>query len=162
MSNSFVNAEYQQFTGGPYISPGFGALIKFGTVDLFEDHKIYGGFRLSSSTREYFMTYQNLVRRMDKEYTGSRTTSNGFGTGLATNSFKYSIKYPFSEVSSIRATMTVRNDNIVIKSTNDRALNSSNIAEYRGVGKIAFVFDNSRNKMTNIYYGTKFKIFAVK
>ncbi|MBL4667876.1 MAG: PD40 domain-containing protein [Flavobacteriales bacterium] len=164
MSNSFVNGEYQQFTGGPYISPGVGALIKVGTIDLFEDHKIYGGVRLSSSTREYFMTYQNLVRRTDKEYTFSRTTSNGdngFNAfGLSTNSLKYSIKYPFSEVSSIRTTFTARNDNIVVKSTDLIALNASNFREYRGIAKVAFVFDNSRNKMTNIYYGTKFKIFA--
>jgi hypothetical protein len=160
MSNSFVNGEYQQFTGGAYISPGFGALIKFATVDLFEDHKIYGGFRISSSTREYFMTYQNLMKRTDKEYTGSRTTSSGDGVGLTSNSFKYSIKYPFSEVSSVRMTMTVRNDNIVFKSTNDLTLNAPNLSEYRTIGKIAYVFDNSRNKMTNIYYGTKFKVFG--
>lgn len=164
LSNSFVNGEYQQFTGGPYISPGFGALIKFGTIDLFEDHKIYGGVRLSSSTREYFMTYQNLLRRTDKEYTFSRTTSNrdnGFNAfGLSTNSLKYSISYPFSEVASVRTTFTARNDNIVVKSTDINALNASNFREFRAIGKIAFVFDNARNKMTNIYYGTKFKLFA--
>lgn len=164
MSNSFVNGEYQQFTGGPYISPGLGALIKFGTIDLFEDHKVYGGVRISSSTREYFMTYQNLLRRADKEYTFSRTTSNGFDgayeAGLSTNSLKYSLNYPFSEVSSIRTTIAGRNDNIVLKSIDDASLNFPNIAEYRAIGKVAFVFDNSRNKMTNIYYGTKFKLFG--
>ena len=164
LSNSFVNGEYQQFTGGPYISPGIGALIKFATIDLFEDHKIYGGVRLSSATREYFMTYQNLVSRTDKEYTFSRTTSNvsavNAEAGLSTNSFKYSLKYPFSEVSSIRSTITARNDNINIKSTNDFTLNAPNSREYRAIGKLAFVFDNSRNRMTNIYYGTKFKLFA--
>ncbi len=164
MSNSFVNAEYQQFTGGPYVSPGLGALIKFATIDLFEDHKIYGGVRLSSATREYFMTYQNLERRTDKEYTFSRTTSNSNSNvgpvGLSTNSLKYSLKYPFSEVSSIRGTLIGRNDNVVVKSTNEFTLNFGNQREYRAVGKLAFVFDNTRNKMTNIYYGTKFKIFG--
>ncbi|MBL4594486.1 MAG: PD40 domain-containing protein [Flavobacteriales bacterium] len=164
LSNSFVNAEYQQFTGGPYQSPGIGALIKFATIDLFEDHKIYGGIRISSGTREYFMTYQNLLRRTDKEYTFSRTTSNrdnGFNAfGLSTNSLKYSIKYPFSEVTSIRGTLTARNDNITVKSTDINTLNASNLREYRAIGKIAFVFDNTRHKMTNIYYGTKFKLFG--
>ncbi len=164
LSNGFVNGEYQQFTGGPYIGPGVGALIKLGTIDLFEDHKIYGGVRISSDTREYFMTYQNLERRTDKEYTFSRTTSNGTNGfafyGLATNSLKYSLKYPFSEVTSVRGTLTGRNDNIVIKTTDINALNTPNFNEYRGVLKVAFVFDNSRNKMTNIYYGTKFKVFG--
>ncbi len=164
LSNSFVNGEYQQFTGGPYTSPGIGALIKFATIDLFEDKKIYGGVRISSSTREYFMTFQNLLKRTDKEYTFSRTTSNtdnGFvAKGLSTNSLKYSIKYPFSEVTSVRFTITARNDNTIFKSIDINTLKTGNEREYRGIGKIAFVFDNSRNKMTNIYYGTKFKIFG--
>ncbi|PCI96385.1 MAG: hypothetical protein COB15_10480 [Flavobacteriales bacterium] len=164
LSNSFVNGEYQQFTGGPYVSPGLGALIKFATIDLFEDHKIYGGVRISSKAREYFMTYQNLERRTDKEYTFSRTTSNvdnGLNVfGLSTNSLKYSLKYPFSEVASIRGTLTGRNDNVIVKSTGDFSLNAPNGREYRAIGKVAFVFDNSRNKMTNIYYGTKFKLFG--
>lgn len=163
-SNNFVNGEYQQFTGGPYIGPGMGAFIKFGTIDLFEDYKIFGGVRISSDTREYFMTYQNLVSRTDKEYTFSRTTSNAingpFAFGFSTNSLKYSLKYPFNEVASIRGTLTARNDNIVFKSSSDNTLQEPNFNEYRAVGKIAFVFDNSRNKMTNIYYGTKFKVFA--
>jgi hypothetical protein len=164
LSNSFVNAEYQQFTGGPYISPGLGVLVKFATIDLFEDRKIFGGFRFSSATREYFMTYQNLLKRIDKEYTFSRTTSsrnNGFAAfGLSTNSLKYSLKYPMSEVSSFRLTVAGRNDNIIVKSTDLNALNSSNKREYRAIGKAAFVFDNTRNKMDNIYFGTKFKMFA--
>jgi len=163
-SNSFVNGEYQQFTGGPYQNPGIGALIKFATIDLFEDHKIYGGIRISSGTREYFMTYQNLLRRTDKEYTFSRTTSNrdnGFNAfGLSTNSLKYSVKYPFSEVTSLRGTLTARNDNITVKSTDIDALVASNFREYRAIGKLAFVFDNTRHKMPNIYYGTKFKLFG--
>ena len=164
LSNSFVNGEYQQFTGGPYISPGVGALIKFGTIDLFEDKKIFGGARISGGTREYFMTYQNLTNRTDKEYTFSRTTSNltngSSFLGTSTNSLKYSVKYPFSEVTSIRTTLTARNDNIVTKSTDINALNVADRKEYRAIGKIAFVFDNTRNKLVNIYYGTKFKIFG--
>jgi hypothetical protein len=164
LSNSFVNGEYQQFTGGPYTSPGVGGLIKFATIDLFEDKKIFGGVRLSSSTREYFMTYQDYEKRIDKEYTFSRSTSNqqtDFNAfGLSTNTLNYSLKYPFSEVTSVRTTFSGRNDNINVKSTDDFALEASNFREYRGVVKIAYVFDNSRNKMTNIYYGTKFKLFG--
>lgn len=163
-SNNFVNGEYQQFTGGPYISPGLGALIKFGTLDLFEDYKIFGGVRLSGDVREYFMTYQNLANRTDKEYTFSRTTANRvdgqFAFGFSTNSLKYSLKFPLNEVASVRTTLTARNDNVVYKTTNDLTLQEPNFNEYRGVLKLAFVFDNSRPKMTNIYYGTKFKLFG--
>ncbi|HEY9082260.1 MAG TPA: hypothetical protein VIN73_02925 [Vicingaceae bacterium] len=164
LSNNFVNGEYQLFTGGAFNGPGIGGLIKLGTVDLFEDHKIYGGVRISSGTREYFMTYQNLVKRWDKEYTFSRTTfsaTNGFNVfGVATNTLHYSLKYPFSEVASIRGTASVRNDNIVVKSTDQFALEANNLNEFRGVIKMAYVFDNSRHKMPNIYFGTKFKLFG--
>ena len=164
LSNSFVNGEYQQFTGGPYTSPGIGGLIKFATIDLFEDKKIFGGVRISSSTREYFMTYQNYEKRIDKEYTFSRSTSNRQSSvsafGLSTNTINYSLKYPFSEVASVRTTLSGRNDNINVKSTDLLALETSNFREYRGVLKLAYVFDNTRNKMTNIYYGTKFKLFG--
>lgn len=164
LSNNFVNGEYQLFTGSAFNGPGIGGLIKLGTVDLFEDHKIYGGVRISSGTREYFMTYQNLVRRWDKEYTFSRTTfsaSNRFNVfGVATNTLHYSLKYPFSEVASIRGTASVRNDNIIVKSTDQFALEANNLNEFRGVIKVAYVFDNSRHKMPNIYFGTKFKLFG--
>ena len=52
------------------------------------------------------------------------------------------------------------NDNGVLKATNDATLHAENSHEYRAVGKMALVFDNSRNKMVNIYYGTKFKVFG--
>ena len=163
-SNNFVNGEYQQFTGGPYIGPGLGAFIKFGTLDLFEDYKIFGGVRISSDTREYFMTYQNLSGRTDKEYTASRTTSNTINgqlaLGFSTNSLKYSLKYPLNEVASIRTTLTARNDNVVFKTSEDITLQEPNFNEYRGIAKVAFVFDNSRPIMTNIYFGTKFKVFG--
>lgn len=164
LSNSFVNGEYQIFTGGPYISPGIGAVFKLSTLDLFEDRRIYGGIRLSGTTKEYFMTYQNFEKRWDKEYTYSRTTydlTNGIDVvGISANTINYSLKYPFSEVWSWRGTLTGRNDNGVFKATNDATLQAENSHEYRAVGKMALVFDNSRNKMVNIYYGTKFKVFG--
>lgn len=160
LSNSFVNQEYQIFTGGPFIGAGVGGFVKLGTIDLFEDYKVSGGVRIASNTREYFMTFQNFVSRWDKEYTFSRTTSNVGFTGLSSNTLHYSLKYPFSEVSSIRTTLTARNDNQVIKSIDVNALETPDFHEFRGVAKAAFVFDNTRNRMTNIYYGTKFKLFG--
>lgn len=164
LSNNFVNGEYQLFTGNAFNGPGIGGLVKLGTIDLFEDYKIFGGVRISSGTREYFVTYQNFVKRWDKEYTFARTTfdaSNGFNVfGVATNTVHYSLKYPFSEVTSLRGTASIRNDNIVVKSTDQFALEAGNLNEFRGVLKMAYVFDNSRHKMPNIYFGTKFKLFG--
>jgi len=164
LSNSFVNQEYQVFTGGPFTGPDIGGVMKLGVIDLFEDYKIFGGIRVSSGSREYFMTYQNFVNRWDKEYTFMRSTadaSNGFDVfGVTTNMLKYSTKYPFSEVASVQFTTGVRNDITVVKALDRPSLLARNFNEYRGVFKAAYVFDNSLPKMLNIYYGTKFKLFA--
>lgn len=164
LSNSFVNQEYQIFTGGPFTGPDVGGVMKLGVIDLFEDYRLFGGIRISSGSREYFMTYQNLVHRWDKEYTFMRTTAdatNGFDVfGVTTNMLKYSSKYPFSEVANIQFTGGVRNDITVVKSIDRASLDAKNFNEYRGVFKAAYVFDNSLPKMLNIYYGTKFKLFA--
>lgn len=164
LSNSFVNQEYQIFTGGPFTGPDIGGVMKLGVIDLFEDYKLFGGIRMSSGSREYFITYQNLVSRLDKEYTFLRTTAdatNGFDVfGVTTNMLKYSLKYPFSEVANFQITTGIRNDITVVKSIDRVSLNAPNFNEYRGVLKMAYVFDNSLPKMLNIYYGTKFKLFA--
>lgn len=164
LSNSFVNQEYQMFTGGPFTGPDIGGFMKLGVIDLFEDYKLFGGIRMSSGSREYFMTFQNFSKRWDKEYTFLRSTADatdGFYIyGLTTNMLKYSVKYPFSEVANFQLTTGVRHDVAVAKSIDRVSLTADNFNEYRGVVKAAYVFDNSLPKMTNIYYGTKFKLFA--
>lgn len=164
LTNSFVNQEYQMFTGGPFTGPDIGGVMKVGIIDLLEDYKLFGGIRMSSGSREYFMTYQNLVNRVDKEYTLLRTSSDatdGFDVyGVTTNMAKYSLKYPFSEVANFQVSTGIRNDRIVVKSIDRFSLTAPNFNEYRGVLKMAYVFDNSLPKMLNIYYGTKFKLFA--
>ncbi|HRP61261.1 MAG TPA: hypothetical protein PK833_13385, partial [Vicingus sp.] len=110
------------------------------------------------------MTLQNYSQRRDKEYTFARSTADatdGFDIyGVTSNTVKYSVKYPFSEVTSMQFTTGVRNDVIVVKSIDRVSLLADNFNEYRGTLRAAYVFDNSLPKMLNIYYGTKFKVFA--
>lgn len=164
LTNSFTNQDYQIFTGGPFTGPSIGGVLKIGIVDLFEDYKLFGGARVSSGSREYFMTLQNYSQRRDKEYTFARSTADatdGFDIyGVTSNTVKYSVKYPFSEVTSMQFTTGVRNDVIVVKSIDRVSLLADNFNEYRGTLRAAYVFDNSLPKMLNIYYGTKFKVFA--
>ena len=164
LSNSFVNQEYQLFTGGPFTGPDIGGVLKLGVVDLFEDYKLFGGARVSSGSTEYFMTLQNYSQRRDKEYTFARNSTDatdGFDIfDVTSNILKYSIKYPFSEVAALQFSSGVRNDVIVVKAIDRISLLAENLNEYRGVLKAAYVFDNSLPKMLNIYYGTKFKVFA--
>lgn len=164
LNNSFINGQYQVFTGGPYTGPGLGGAIKFGIADLFEDYKVYGGLRIAGSVNEYFMSFQNLVNRLDKEYTFTRAeteaTDGFFIYDIKTNSLHQSFSWPFSEVTSLRFTLTERNDKIITKATDLFSLQADNINEYRVAAKLAYVFDNTRRVMLNIKYGTRFKVFA--
>lgn len=164
LTNSFTNQEYQLFTGGPFTGPDIGGVLKLGIVDLFEDYKLFGGIRVSSGSQEYFMTLQNYAQRRDKEYTFARINSDATDGvdvfGVTSNTLKYSVKYPFSEVASLQFSTGLRNDHVVVKSIDKTSLLAPNFNEYRGTLKAAYVFDNSLPVMTNIYYGTKLKIFA--
>jgi len=164
LSNSFENGEYQVFTGGPFIAAGIGATMKLGVADLFEDYKVYGGIRFSGATMEYFMSFQDYLKRMDKEYTISRTVSNMTNGNemidFVTNTAHYSLRYPFSEVSSVRATLSGRHDRAIVKSTDIVSLTTGDYDKFKTVLKAAYVFDNTRHKAMNIYFGTKFKVFA--
>jgi hypothetical protein len=164
LNSNFINGQYQIFNGGPYVSPGLGAVVRFGISDIMEDHKIYGGIRIGGNGMEYFMGYQNLARRLDKEVIATRRENRqtrGLSVyGFRTNELMYSIKYPFSEVASIRAVIGLRHDNVVPKATELSMLAQKPFNDYWGVAKLSYVFDNSRYRMLNIYYGTKIKFFA--
>ena len=71
LDNSYLNVNYQPFTGGGpiYTNPGFNLLFKVGISDLFEDYKIVGGMRLSGdlNSNEYFLSFENLKKRIDKQ-----------------------------------------------------------------------------------------------
>ena len=44
---NFLNNTYQAYNGGaPYFNPGLNVLFKIGTLDLFEDYRITGGFQV--------------------------------------------------------------------------------------------------------------------
>ena len=78
MDNNVLNPTYQLFNaGGVYYNPGLSGFFQFGINDLMEDYKIIGGFILAgdpASTigigiNSYFLTYENLRRRLDKRLT---------------------------------------------------------------------------------------------
>ena len=173
LNNTFINSQYQLFNGGPYINSGVGINTKIGIVDLMEDHRIYGGFRYAGELIEYSLSYQNLKKRLDKEYMISRTKErvsdrlfirNGNVLAFAPHDIRTlrgvaSFSYPFSEVTSLRAVASVRNDKVISLSTSRTALETEIFNEYWGSLKSAYVYDNTREIATNIRYGTRFNIF---
>lgn len=164
VGNSFLNPIYQQFTGTPSsISPGFSFFNQFGISDLFEDYKIVGGFRfnLSFDNLEYGISFENIKDKLDKRIIFSRQTQRVFENldtyKIQSNDIAYSIKYPFSEVSSLRFRADYRIDQRVHQSRELVSLASPNITEMFAAVKLEYIFDNSINKGLNLYNGTRFK-----
>ena len=173
LNNTFINSQYQLFNGGPYINSGLGVNTKIGIVDLMEDHRVYGGFRYSGDLIEYSLSYQNLKKRLDKEYMISRTrervTSRPFVQGSTIIPDPYDVKtlrgvasfiWPFSEVTSLRGVISARNDKVVPLSSDRTNLEIDIFNEYWGSIKSSYVFDNTRNVALNIRYGTRYKLYA--
>ena len=174
LNHTFINGQYEVFNGGPYNNSGLGVNTKVGIVDLMEDHKIYGGFRYAGNLIEYSLSYQNLKRRLDKEYTLMRTrdritSGRPFVRGNTVIASPYDLKtirgiasysYAFSEITSLRGVISVRNDRIIPLSTDRGALENSVFNEYYGSLKAAYVYDNTRQLAVNILSGTRFRIFG--
>ena len=166
---SFLNNTYQPFTndGSPiYINPGFNALFKVGINDLLEDYRITGGVRLSVDldNNEYILSFENLKSRLDKQILLDRQTLESIsGNSIIkdiSNEALYMLKWPFSEVIGFKFTSLIRNDRSVYKSTDIYNLQQPDVYKTWGGLKGELTYDDTRAKGLNLYYGTRWKLFA--
>ncbi len=166
---SFINNSYQAFTGaGFYYNPGFNVFFKLGTMDLFEDYKITGAFRLAGNfdSNEWLVSIENLKKQVDKQAVFHRQVFNSLSDdGLffqKTNShiLKYILKYPFSQVMATKLTIGGRTDRTTILSIDSRSLNMPNVYKNWANIKLEFIYDNSKDLGVNLYSGNKAKIFG--
>ena len=166
---SFLNASYQPFTGGAvYYNPGFNMLFKVGTQDLFEDYKITGGVRFGGDfdSNEYLISLESLKKRMDQEVVYHRQSYKAatvdYTSLVKTNSqsLYYILKYPLSQVTAFRGTLSLRNDNNVFLATDQRNLMRENIVKYWGGAKLEYIFDNTMQPGLNLHDGTRLKVFG--
>jgi len=168
MSNNFFNPIYQNYAGPApsSISPGLSGFTQFGISDLFEDYKIVGGFRTNwgLDNAEYGVSFERLQDRLDRKIIFSRQ-SQRIQRGidiikLQSNDLAYSVKYPFSEVSSIRIRGDVRIDRGVRQSNDLLSLESPNVTETNLALKVEYVFDNTIPTGLNLFNGTRAKVWA--
>ncbi len=164
---TFLNNSYQVYSSGaPYYNPGINGLMRFGIVDLFENYRITGGFRLSGNfdSNEYLVSLENLKGKFDKEIIFHR---QAFFSSNDTTYFKththnvyFSLSYPFTPVLALKGTVSYRYDRHVFLSADLATLNSKSISRHWGSLKGELIYDNTRRRSINIYYGTRFKIFG--
>ena len=166
---SFLNTSYQQFEGGTspiYLNTGFNALFMLGIHDLFEDYRVTGGFRVGVdlNSYEFMLSYENLARRLDRQvviYRQSITSSiNGYVYKQRSNSLFYILKFPFDKINSVRLTLNGRYESNVIGALSDNTLQMPDEHHLWAGVKLEYVFDSSKELYTNLWRGTKIKVFA--
>jgi hypothetical protein len=166
---SFLNANYQQFSGGGspiYLNPGFNFLTKIGLSDLMEDYRITGGLRFSFNfdNFEYLLSYENLKHRLDKQIIFHRQSMDNanyyYLSHQYTHTVYYILRWPFNNVMSVRGTAYLRSDKEVFLSTDQINLQRADINNYWTGLKGEFVYDNTRNIGLNLYYGSRYKFWG--
>jgi hypothetical protein len=163
---SFLNNSYQVYSGGaPYYNPGVNIMTRFGIVDLFENYRLTGGFRFAADfdSNEYLLSVENLKGKYDKQLIFHRTAYYNYDTTFFktfTHNVYLSFSKPISPVFALKGTLTYRYDQHVFLSTDMATLGYDNYNQHWGGLKGEVIFDNTRKRSINIYYGTRFKIFG--
>jgi len=162
-----------------YNYPPPGILLKGNFKDLFEDYEFEGGVRIpvSFNGAEYFMTFHDKKKRLDKKYAiyrrSLRNTDDDSNflltrkTETTTLLGQFQVRYPFDIFRSVRAIATVRNDRRVQLATDAIPPTSSGNPltrptenEQRIGLRLEYVFDNTYDVSVNIKNGTRYKIFT--
>jgi hypothetical protein len=164
---SFLGNSYQAYNGGaPYFNPGVNLFERIGILDLFENYRVTGGFRFSGNfdSNEYLLSIENLKGKFDKQLTFHRQT---FNSSNDTSFFKIhsdniylSLSRPLTPVLAIRGTIGYRYDKYVTLSSDVATLSKPDINRHWVSLKGEIIYDNTRKRSINIYYGTRFKIFG--
>ena len=167
LDNSIINSYYQPITPGGenLLNTGLNSMFKYGLIDLFEDYRIVGGFRipLNFSGADYFVTYESLKRRLDHKLTFYRQSRDGTYDGTVTKNtvheIRYEMKYPINQVLSLRGNVFTRMDRNVFKGIDKLTLAKPDMENIWAGYKGEIVFDNTIPKGLNLLAGTRWKIF---
>ena len=166
LDNTLLNQSYQLFTGGGaiYYNPGLNGFFKLGISDLMEDFRITGGFKLAGdlNSNEYFLSYENLKNRFDKQITFYRQALllSEYGAKLHSHEMRFQGKWPFSDVSAVRGSVAYRNDRLVALATDYNSLRFPNLYLHWVSGRLEYVFDNTLPTGVNLFNGTRLKVFG--
>ncbi len=164
---SFLNNSYQVYSGGaPYFNPGLNVLSRIGAIDLFEDYRITGGFRFSGNfnSNEYLVSIEDMKGKFDKQLIFHRQAffSQNDSSDFKSHTHNLYLSYskPFTPVLALKGTLAYRYDRHVYLATDLASLSNKNLARHWVSLKGELIYDNTRKRSINIYYGTRFKVFG--
>jgi len=171
----FTPNKYQIYAGGagpirPSNGNDLNGLVRLGTVDLFEDYKISGGFRVAPNLRDndVLFEFMNLKKRWDwglTYYRSSQQLSIQDGNGnyypgkMFSSYYLAKLNYAFDRVKSIRTTIGPRYDRITLSSINQTSLETPDAKRTYGQLSMEYVYDNSTNRTLNIWNGLRWKVY---
>jgi len=169
---SMLNQSYQPFTGGPfYFNPGMSLFTTIGVDELFDNYRLLAGFRWGfAGSMEYLLSAENLEKRLDKQLifhrqTFKKTEGDAYNfdqniTKTFTNELMYAIRYPFSQVSSVKASFIGKYDRNVFLSLDYTTLVRPDTFKVFSGAKLEYIFDNTRELSLNLEDGVKLKLFG--
>jgi len=166
LDNNLILTRYQPFNpNNPnFFTPPVSFAIKLGITDLLENHKIYGGLRLPfsgiSGNSEYFITYENLKKRLDKKFTYYRQSITQNNVAIKTNFVEADFRYPLDVLQRLGFGVAYRHDKTVFKAVDSASLFAPNISSSWLYLKGEYVFDNTLVVQENIRYGFRVKAFV--
>ena len=175
--NIYDNPQYQPFTGfvsSDYLNSGFNMTLGGGVQDLMHDYRLTGmlstSFQPLNGTSiipnsEMLVILSDYKKRLDKDYVFARRSKVLLITEtdyVRTLSYEgtYKVSYPFNPVSSLRGSVGYRLDEIITLSRDDNSLEEPTRYQDYLVGRLAYVYDNTRKIGANLYSGLRYKIFT--
>ncbi len=174
MDNSVLFEGLDSYAGErqeTYQHTPFGYLVKANLKDIFEDYAFEAGARIPTELNgsEVFLIYDDKKKRLDKRYAIYRKsfserpdffTNPNLSTRKNTFISMYQLRYPLDYFTSIRGSLTLRNDNF-FDLVNDREnLEAPNITGQRLGVKLEYIYDNTFDVDLNIKNGLRYKFYA--
>ncbi len=168
LDNSLGLEMYQSLSEITSINQGGGIGGMAKVSDLFEDHKLKGAMRLNASLSglEGGVFYRDLSKRLDKKYSLQRFSNLGIVPNrpwiLQTSLLLgvYELSYPFDEVRSLKGSLIGIFDNKVYKALEATSAQQESLVDLTAGARIAYVYDDTRQRDLNILEGTRYKLFG--
>lgn len=152
-------------------TPVPGILLKTNFKDLFEDYEFELGARFPTTFNgdEYFVTFKNKKKRLDKTYTAYRKTRRFTPSNTSFPPEKRRevvllgqahFSYPLDIFTSLRGIASVRTDKIIELATDAQSLGQPTTTRQQAGLRLEYVYDNTLDVGINIKNGTRYKVFA--
>ncbi len=162
-------------------------LVRMGTVDLFEDYKLSGGFRIAPNLRDNDILFEltNLRKRIDLGFTYYRSSAEEYiDTSKSTitsgdrplakrysNYYLARLRFAIDRTKSLRVTIGPRfdkdiltgfseNNSVVTNADIIAALKEPDIRQTFGQLSLEYVHDNTLNPTMNIWNGLRWKAYV--